>query len=122
MTPKEFSALTGIDERKVRRWLRSHKIQGEQANGFRGEWNIPESEATKFRGIDTDSLKNIIYQKPEKRKTVTTSVAESLQKEFKIACTIRDMKMNEVLEKLMILFIKDSHILDKLMHSGNGEK
>lgn len=39
------------------------------------------------------------------RKTFTTTIDEDIQKQFKIACTENDVKMNDILEAFMKSYI-----------------
>ncbi|MBV4447432.1 hypothetical protein KM799_12540 [Clostridium tyrobutyricum] len=42
----------------------------------------------------------------EKRKTFSTTIYPSISQNFKVACVKRNQAMNEILEKLMILYTK----------------
>lgn len=47
------------------------------------------------------------------RKSFTTTIEEDLQKSFKIACTQKDEKMNDVLEAFMQSYIDGDFIIEK---------
>lgn len=47
------------------------------------------------------------------RKTFTTTIEETLQKDFKLACVKNDVKMNDVLEAFMTGYIDGEYEIEK---------
>ncbi|MCB5238912.1 hypothetical protein [Niallia circulans] len=46
------------------------------------------------------------------RKTFTTTIEETVQKDFKLACVQNDVKMNDVLETFMKSYIDGEFVLE----------
>lgn len=47
------------------------------------------------------------------RSTFTTTIEESIQKDFKLKCKENNVKMNDVLETFMKEYINDKYSLEK---------